>query len=160
MRLRTLRSRAVPGIVSTAAAITSRRSLRCWRSWAERIVPGFEAERVSFIYNYFVLCGPSADPAGVKDADTVLDAFTAIAAGGHPFVSRGDGSGTHNKELQLWPADLGITKEAESVKDYAWYNYANAGMGACLVMAEEMGAYILTDKATFLTFVANGGDMG
>ena len=125
-----------------------------------RIVPGFEAERVSFIYNYFVLCGPSADPAGVKDADTVLDAFAAIAAGGHPFVSRGDGSGTHTKELQLWPADLGITKEADSVKDYAWYNYANAGMGACLVMAEEQGAYILTDKATFLTFVANGGDMG
>ena len=125
-----------------------------------RTVAGFEAERVSFIYNYFVLCGPSADPAGVKDADTVLDAFAAIAAGGHPFVSRGDGSGTHTKELQLWPADLGITKEADSVKDYAWYNYANAGMGACLVMAEEQGAYILTDKATFLTFVANGGDMG
>ena len=125
-----------------------------------RVVEGFEAERVSFIYNYFVLCGPSAEPAGVKDADTVLDAFAAIAAGGHPFVSRGDGSGTHTKELQLWPADLGITKEADSVKDYAWYNYANAGMGACLVMAEEQGAYILTDKATFLTFVANGGDMG
>ena len=125
-----------------------------------RTVSGFEAERVSFIHNYFVLCGPSADPAGVKDADTVLDAFAAIAAGGHPFVSRGDGSGTHTKELQLWPADLGITKEAESVKDYAWYNYANAGMGACLVMAEEQGAYILTDKATFLTFVANDGVMG
>ena len=125
-----------------------------------RVVNGFEAERVSFIYNYFVLCGPSADPAGVEATDSVLDAFAAIAAGEHTFISRGDGSGTHTKELSLWAEDLGITKEAESVKDYAWYQFANAGMGACLVMAEEMEAYILTDKATFLTFVANDGIMG
>ena len=58
------------------------------------------------------------------------------------------------------PAALGITKEAESFAAYAdWYVSANTGMGACLVMAEEMGAYILTDKATFLTFVANDGVM-
>ena len=124
-----------------------------------RVVEGFEAERVSFIYNYFVLCGPSADPAGVEAAASVLDAFAAIAAGEHTFISRGDGSGTHTKELSLWAEDLGITKEAESVKDYGWYQFANAGMGACLVMAEEMEAYILTDKATFLTFVANNGVM-
>ena len=55
---------------------------------------------------------------------------------------------------------LGITKEADSFKDYTeWYTSANTGMGACLVMAEEMDAYILTDKATFLTFVANKGVM-
>ena len=126
-----------------------------------RIVSGFSAERVSFIYNYFVLCGPSADPAGVKSSASVLDAFAAIAEGKHTFISRGDGSGTHTKELALWPADLGITKEADSFKDYTeWYVSANTGMGACLVMAEEMGAYILTDKATFLTFVANDGVMG
>lgn len=125
-----------------------------------RIVDGFEAERLSFIYNYFVLCGPSADPAGVEAAASVLDAFAAIAEGKYAFVSRGDGSGTHTKELALWPADLGITKEADSFADYTeWYVSANTGMGACLVMAEEMGAYILTDKATFLTFVANDGVM-
>ncbi|MBQ1169512.1 MAG: substrate-binding domain-containing protein [Oscillospiraceae bacterium] len=125
-----------------------------------RIVDGFEAERLSFIYNYFVLCGPSADPAGVEAAASVLDAFAAIAEGKYDFVSRGDGSGTHTKELALWPADLGITKEADSFADYTeWYVSANTGMGACLVMAEEMGAYILTDKATFLTFVANDGVM-
>ncbi|MBQ7000035.1 MAG: substrate-binding domain-containing protein [Oscillospiraceae bacterium] len=125
-----------------------------------RIVDGFEAERVSFIYNYFVLCGPSADPAGVAAAASVLDAFAAIADGKHAFISRGDSSGTHTKELQLWPAELGIAKEAESFAAYAdWYVSANTGMGACLVMAEEMGAYILTDKATFLTFVANDGVM-
>ena len=126
-----------------------------------RVPDGMDSERLSYMYNYFVLCGPSADPAGVKDAPDVLAAFAAIAAGKHPFVSRGDGSGTHTKELSLWPADLGITAEAESFKDYTdWYTSANAGMGACLVMAEQMHAYILTDKATFLTFVANDGAIG
>ena len=126
-----------------------------------RVVDGFEKERVTFIYNYYVLCGPSADPAGVADAETVKDAFAAIAEGKYSFVSRGDASGTHTKEISLWPEDLAITAEAESFADYTeWYVSANTGMGACLVMAEEMGAYILTDKATFLTFVANDGVMG
>ena len=125
-----------------------------------RIVDGFETERISFLYNYFVLCGPSADPAGVRDCASVLDAFAAIADGKYTFISRGDASGTHTKELSLWPEALGITKEPESFAGYTdWYTSANAGMGACLVMAEEMGAYILTDKATFLTFVANDGIM-
>ncbi len=124
------------------------------------ILDGMESERMSYMYNYFVLCGPSSDPAGVKDAADVKAAFQAIADGKYPFISRGDGSGTHTKELSLWPEDLGITAEAESFKDYTdWYISANTGMGACLVMAEEMGAYILTDKATFLTFVANDGVM-
>ena len=126
-----------------------------------RIVEGFEAERLSFLYNYFVLCGPSADPAGVEAAESVLDAFAAIAEGKYTFISRGDGSGTHTKELALWAEDLGITADAASFAAYTeWYVSANTGMGACLVMAEEMGAYILTDKATFLTFVANDGVMG
>lgn len=125
-----------------------------------RVVDGFETERVSFIYNYFVLCGPSADPAGAAACATVKDAFAAIAEGKFVFISRGDGSGTHTKELSLWPEDLGITAEAESFADYTeWYTSANAGMGACLVMAEQMGGYILTDKATFLTFVANNGQI-
>ena len=123
-----------------------------------RVVDGFEAERISFLYNYFVLCGPSADPAGVILLPTVKEAFAAIAAGEHPFISRGDGSGTHTKELALWPADLAITADAASFEAYTeWYISANTGMGACLVMAEQMGAYILTDKATFLTFQANDG---
>lgn len=124
------------------------------------VLPGFDSERLSFLYNYFVLCGPSDDPAGVKDSASVLDAFAAIAEGKYPFISRGDGSGTHTKELSLWPEALGITAEAESFVDYTdWYTSANAGMGACLVMAEETHGYILTDKATFLTFQANGGIM-
>lgn len=125
-----------------------------------RVVDGFDSERLSFLYNYFVLCGPSDDPAGVKDAASVKDAFAAIADTEHSFISRGDESGTHTKELSLWPESLGITADAASFEPYAtWYTSANAGMGACLVMAEEQGAYILTDKATFLTFVANDGEV-
>ena len=125
------------------------------------VLDGMEKERMSYMYNFFVLCGPSADPAGVKDAEDVKVAFKAIADGKYTFISRGDGSGTHTKEVSLWPEELGITAEAESFKDYTdWYISANTGMGACLVMAEQMGAYILTDKATFLTFVANDGKMG
>ena len=122
------------------------------------VLPGFDSERLTFMYNYFVLCGPSADPAGVKEAATVKDAFAAIAGGNYAFVSRGDQSGTHTKEISLWPEELGITADAASVEGYAdWYTYSNAGMGVCLTMAEETGAYILSDKATFLTFRANNG---
>ena len=125
------------------------------------VLPGFDQERLNYMYNYFVLCGPSDDPAGVKEASDVKAAFKAIADGKYTFISRGDASGTHKKELQLWPEELGITTDAESFKDYTdWYISANTGMGACLVMAEQMHAYILTDKATFLTFVANDGVMG
>ncbi len=125
-----------------------------------RVVDGFENERISFLYNYFVLCGPSDDPADVANCESVLDAFAAIANGKYKFISRGDSSGTHTKELSLWPEELGITADPESFANYSdWYTSANAGMGVCLVMAEQMHAYILTDKATFLTFVANDGVM-
>ena len=125
-----------------------------------RIIDGQAAERLNYMYNYFVLCGPADDPAGVKDAASVKDAFALIAEGKYPFVSRGDGSGTHTKEISLWPEDLGITDQQESVANYTdWYNFSNAGMGACLTMANEIGGYILSDKATFLTFVANNGVM-
>ena len=121
------------------------------------VLPGFESERLTFLYNYFVLCGPADDPAGVKDAPSVRDAFAAIAEGKYPFVSRGDQSGTHTKEVGLWPEELGITVDAASVEQYAdWYTYSNAGMGVCLTMAAETGSYILSDKATFLTFQAGG----
>lgn len=125
-----------------------------------RVIEGQEAERLSFMYNFFVLCGPADDPAGVKDAEDVMAAFAAIAEGGYTFVSRGDGSGTHTKELALWPAELGITEAQESFAAYTdWYVSSNAGMGVCLTMANEQGAYILSDKATFLTFQLNDGVM-
>ena len=118
---------------------------------------GYEAERLTFMYNYFVLVGPKDDPAGCAKAGDVKAAFKLISDGKFPFVSRGDKSGTHTKELSLWDESLGITAEADSVKDYPWYQYSNAGMGVCLTMANEMGAYLLSDKATFLTFQAADG---
>ena len=123
-----------------------------------RVIDGQAAERLAYMYNYFVLCGPKSDPANVKAAADVKEAFKAIADGKFLFVSRGDKSGTHTKELSLWPEDLGITEEAASFEAYQdWYISANAGMGVCLSMANEQSAYILSDKATFLTFKANGG---
>jgi len=123
-----------------------------------RTIDGQAAERLAFMYNYFVLCGPKDDPAKVKDAADVKAAFAEIANGKFRFVSRGDKSGTHTKELSLWPEDLGITEEPASFEAYQdWYISANSGMGVCLTMANEQGAYILSDKATFLTFKANGG---
>lgn len=123
-------------------------------------IDGMESERMSFLYNFFVLCGPSKDPVGVKACANVKDAFAKIADEKAVFISRGDGSGTHTKELALWPEALGITAEPESFAAYTdWYNSANAGMGVCLTMAEQMGGYILSDKATYLTFRANKGIM-
>ncbi len=123
-----------------------------------KVLEGYDAERLTFMYNYFVLVGPKDDPAGCAGAGSVKDAFRLIADGKYRFISRGDLSGTHTKEVSLWPAGLGITTEADSVKNYTdWYTYSNAGMGVCLTMANEMNAYILSDKATFLTFRANGG---
>ena len=121
------------------------------------VLEGYASERLNFMYNYFVLVGPKDDPAGVKAAPTVIDAFKLISDGGYTFISRGDKSGTHTKEVSLWDPELGITTEAESVEGYEWYQYSNAGMGVCLTMANEQGGYILSDKATFLTFKANGG---
>lgn len=123
-----------------------------------RIVDGFDKERLSYMYNFFVLCGPKEDPANTKNASTVLDAFKSIADGKYLFISRGDNSGTHAKELSLWPKELGITAEPASFEQYKdWYVSSNAGMGACLTQAAERSAYILSDKATFLTFISNGG---
>lgn len=124
-----------------------------------RVVDGQKAERLPFMYNYFVLCGPKGDPDGLKESCADVKAAFAMIAEKHlPFVSRGDKSGTHTKELSLWPEELKITDQPESFEAYQdWYISANTGMGVCLTMANEKGAYILSDKATFLTFQANGG---
>ena len=123
-----------------------------------RIVDGQTSARLTFMYNYFVLVGPADDPADVQSSADVKAAFKLIADGKYQFVSRGDNSGTHTKEVSLWPADLGIATDAASVEGYTdWYISSNAGMGTCLTMANEKKAYILSDKATFLTFQKNGG---
>lgn len=107
-------------------------------------------ERVSFMYNYFVLIGPKSDPAKVADCADIYAAFEAIANGGYNFVSRGDASGTHNAEVKLWQGtdltivDISITSGAASKapagsdgKMASWYISAGQGMGACLTMASN-----------------------
>lgn len=123
-----------------------------------RIVSGFTTPRLTFMYNYFVLVGPVSDPAKVKEAKTAKDAFKAIADTKSTFISRGDGSGTQTKELTLWPESLGITEDAKSFADYSWYVSADQGMGKCIAMANEKGAYILSDKATYLSAKNNYSD--
>lgn len=126
-----------------------------------RKVTGFDSERLAYMYNFFVLCGPKDDPANVKGAANVKDAFKEIAEGKYPFISRGDKSGTHTKEISLWPEELGITDDPATFADYTdWYISSNAGMGACLLQASERGAYVLSDKATFLTFKADSMKTG
>ncbi len=121
-----------------------------------RTIDGQKAERLTFMYNYFVLVGPESDPAKVKAAETVIDAFEAIAHTESTFISRGDGSGTHNAELKLWSENVGITAEPESFANYTdWYISANQGMGKCIAMADEKDAYVFTDKATFLSAEKN-----
>jgi len=109
-----------------------------------RTVGGFSAERISFMYNYFVLIGPKADPAGAKDAATVVDAFKAIKAGAYTFVSRGDNSGTQTKETALWKAagveDIYYDATAKSAyynPEYTWFVSTGSGMGASLLVANE-----------------------
>jgi tungstate transport system substrate-binding protein len=104
---------------------------------------GFGSDRRLVMHNDFIVVGPAADPAAVKGLAAV-EAFKAIYAAGATFVTRGDDSGTHKKELDLW-------KKAElDPAGQAWYLETGQGMGASLIVASEKGAYILTDRATFL----------
>ena len=112
----------------------------------EFVGEGFNEERVTFMYNYFVIVGPPDDPAGVHECAEASEAFAKIAAtDGASFVSRGDNSGTHSAELKIWGI-AAIEPEGE-----AWYVSTGQGMGASLNIASETGAYILTDKATYLS---------
>lgn len=105
-------------------------------------------ERQSFMYNYFVLVGPKADPAGVKGSGAAAEAFKKIHDAKQPFCSRGDNSGTHNKETTIWE---GAGASGTLTLDPHWYTSVGSGMGDTLTKANEMNAYCLTDKATFLS---------
>ncbi len=106
---------------------------------------GYGIERIPFMYNYFVVVGPADDPAGIADSSNAAEAFGKIADAEAKFVSRGDESGTHKAELKIWGENVPDAQTA------SWYINAGQGMGACLTMASEEGAYCLTDKATFLS---------
>lgn len=114
----------------------------------EFVDAGYGVERISFMYNFFVIVGPADDPAGIAQCATAADAFKAIAESGSTFVSRGDDSGTNKKELKIWEA-AGIEPSGQD-----WYVNVGDGMGATLTKAAEMGAYTLSDKGTFLSHAA------
>ena len=104
---------------------------------------GVAGSREVVMHNDFVLIGPDDDPAGAE-GKTGADAFEAIAERRAPFVSRGDESGTHAKELSLWKA-AGVKPRG------AWYEETGSGMGATLAIAAEKDAYTLSDRATYLS---------
>ncbi len=125
------------------------------RAAEERFVAeGFGGPRRPVMYNDFVLIGPKSDPAGIKGSRDIAAALTAIQTKAAPFVSRGDRSGTHQAELALWQAariDLAATRGT-------WYREIGQGMGAALNTAGGMNAYVLSDRATWLSF-RNRGDL-
>jgi len=106
---------------------------------------GFGVDRRAVMHNDFVVVGAPADPAGLKGTRSAADAFKKLAAGKAPFVSRGDESGTHQKEKALWKA-AGITPTG------AWYVSAGQGMGEVLQMADEKRGYTLSDRGTYIAY--------
>ena len=107
---------------------------------------GHGVRREDVMYNRFELLGPVADPAGIKGME-VTEALQRIVVGKHRFVSRGDDSGTHKRELSLW-------REDDEDMPSGWDNYMESGqgMGATLVMADQMKAYPLSDRGTYIAF--------
>lgn len=118
------------------------------------VADGFGVERRPVMYNDFVLIGPKQDPAGIKGGKDIVAALKAVQAKAAPFVSRGDKSGTHAAELNLWKAS-GV--EIEQAKG-PWYREIGQGMGAALNTSSAMGAYVLSDRATWINF-KNRGDL-
>jgi tungstate transport system substrate-binding protein len=117
------------------------------------LAEGWSLKRYPVMYNDFVLIGPQNDPAGVKGKD-IVTALQTIKAKAVPFISRGDRSGTHLAELDLWK-DAGIDIAAEKA---SWYREIGQGMGAALNMASASNAYVLSDRGTWLAF-KNRGDL-
>lgn len=106
---------------------------------------GFGVNRRDVMYNDFVIVGPQEDPAHIRGLKDAAEAFGKIAKKKAPFASRGDDSGTHNKELSIWAA-------TKTVPSGRWYIESGQGMGPTLQIANEKRAYCLTDRGTFLAF--------
>lgn len=111
------------------------------------VAEGHGMESATVMHNHFMIVGPDSDPAGVRRAATLRDALRSIANEGAMFLTRGDSSGTHLKELELWRLSLPTPPRAGRE---AWYIESGLGMGDLLRVASERGAYTLTDRATFL----------
>jgi tungstate transport system substrate-binding protein len=105
---------------------------------------GYGVNRRDLMFNDFVIVGPEGDPAGIEGMDSAAEAFATIAESESTFISRGDNSGTHTKELVIW-------EEAGVEPGGGWYQEAGQGMGAVLNLASQQGAYTLADRGTFLS---------
>ncbi|MEM7401475.1 MAG: substrate-binding domain-containing protein [Pseudomonadota bacterium] len=112
------------------------------------IEKGFGIERKDVMYNDYVIVGPKQDPAKIKQVKKAAKAFQLISKIQSPFISRGDDSGTHKKELELWSL-TGVNIQQYSGE---WYREAGAGMGATLNIANGMSAYTMSDRGTWLSF--------
>ncbi len=118
------------------------------------VAEGYGVRRFAVMYNDFVLVGPKSDPAKVAGTKDIVSALRKIKAAEAPFVSRGDRSGTHFAELQLWKAaGVDIAKEKGP-----WYRDTGSGMGPTLNTASAMNGYALSDRGTWLSF-KNRGDL-
>lgn len=109
------------------------------------VADGFGIDRHDVMYNDFVIIGPENDPAGVKSSNAAVDGFKKIAEKQAPFISRGDESGTHQKEKEIWQA-AGVKPSG------SWYRSAGQGMGEVIIMATEQKAYTLADRGTYNAF--------
>jgi tungstate transport system substrate-binding protein len=116
------------------------------------LAEGQSTARHPVMYNDFVLVGPKSDPAGVKGMKDVVEAFQTIKDKQASFISRGDRSGTHIAELQLWK-DAGIDIEKDKG---SWYKAIGQGMGAALNTASASDSYVLSDRGTWINFKAKG----
>jgi tungstate transport system substrate-binding protein len=112
---------------------------------------GFGTTRRLVMHNDFIIVGPVSDPAKVKSASNAADALKRIAQAGLVFASRGDNSGTHAKEINLWKT-AGINPEGQK-----WYQQTGLGMGQTLNVAAEKRGYTLTDRATYLALKKSVG---
>ena len=116
------------------------------------LADGFGVKRYPVMYNDFVLIGPNSDPAGIKGSKDIVAALKALRERRLPFISRGDRSGTHLAELDLWKlAGVDIAKNKGP-----WYKEIGQGMGAALNIASASNAYVLSDRGTWLSFRNRG----
>jgi tungstate transport system substrate-binding protein len=116
------------------------------------VAEGFGVKRYPVMYNDFVLIGPDSDPAGVKGTKDIVAALKALKEKSIPFISRGDKSGTHQAELNLWrAAGIDIAQEKGP-----WYKEIGQGMGAALNTASASDSYALADRGTWLSFKNRG----
>jgi tungstate transport system substrate-binding protein len=121
------------------------------------VADGFGVKRSPVMYNDFVLIGPKSDPVGIKGTKDIAAALKTIKAKSAAFISRGDKSGTHTAELNLWKVagvDIAKEKDAKTLGD--WYKEIGQGMGAALNTASASNGYVLSDRATWINFKNRG----